>query len=1227
MNKIRILRSGLLLALLMLYALSGYAYTVYVQTSTGIGIGSATVQYSSSSGFGSYSTASNSGGTATIPAGYNYVRVVYNNVSTSVVNTSGSDYTFHTTLVTLNLKDHSGNLLAGGTAQFYTGSWNSISGTTVSSGTNPQVELLPGSYIFSMNYNYYTQQTSSITIGTSAQDVNFQTTLVTLNLKDHNGNLLAGGTAEFYTGSWHGISGTTVSSGTNPQIELLPGNYIFNMNYNYYTQQTSSTSISGTTQDVNFQTVLVTMNLKDHSGNMLAGGAAQYYTGSWHSITGTTVSSGTNPQIELLPGSYIFNMNYNYYTQQTSSTTISGTTQDVNFHTTLVSANLKNCAGDLINTTDASAQYYTGSWHNFPSISGGTASIELLPGSYIFNMTYNYYTQQLSSTSVGSGPTQGVDFNTTKVTFNNASNSSVSYYTASWHTFSQPSMELLPGSYIFKIASGSNMSQTVSGCSQSYSIAPCSLAIDTTKKATCSGYDTLIAPAGSNSYSWSPGSATTQSYIANTSGTYSVTVAYDYTCAGAADGSHTISTIVTVVGSPITVTATQTHAVSCHNGNDGAISVTASGGTAPLTYNWSPSVGNSATVSSLSAGAYSVTVSDNYGCSGTSNTVTLSNPDAIIATASLNHAISCHSGQGTNNDGAVTVNATGGTGTLTYSWSPSGGTNATASGLSAGSYSVTVTDANTCSQTSNSVTLSEPTAISGTATIANNISCHSGQGTNNDGSVTISATGGTGTLSYNWSPSGGNSATASGLSAGSYSVTVTDGNNCSMTSNSVTLSEPQAISATITGNSTVMGTVTNTYTGPAGMATYSWSVKGAGASIVGSSSGSSVNITTLCNSTADTIMLTVTNDNGCSASCTKTVTVTPSSTITVYSTLYETGTGKHPSISKVPLASDLKVFNRHTVGRRDANQNHYSQIWNGTSGLVTGATITGPVSVNIGGGTSYRYIITVPAGGHYLVIGKSQVSSSRCSGGLCTIYTGSKSGPHDDIDGDDDRDDEENNGACTNAIMKFHTIIKDNNGKCSEGTTQQEHGSLMLMVTPATVVFDDSVELLPVVYESVEGDWDVTVSAEPPTGFYSSDSALSTSVTDSVLHAVQFTITDTGSDWTYTKLTHTIQHKGATRTAQSLPLLINERETPTEIIVSPNPAGNQASIQLPRFEGKATLYIYNLAGQMVIQKNINISRGASVNLDLSHLVAGNYFVVASNDYGKVSCKLVIMPKQ
>jgi hypothetical protein len=210
----------------------------------------------------------------------------------------------------------------------------------------------------------------------------------------------------------------------------------------------------------------------------------------------------------------------------------------------------------------------------------------------------------------------------------------------------------------------------------------------------------------------------------------------------------------------------------------------------PYTFSWTGSSSTTATAGSLLAGTYTVTVTDAKGCVVT-QTVTITEPSLLTASTTKTD-VSCNGMA----DGTATVIATGGTLNYTYSWSPVGGAAAIANGLLAGTYTATVTDAMGCTTTATAI-ITQPTVLASTAT-STNVSCFGG----NDGTASVTASGGTQTYTYSWSPSGGTSSTATGLTAGTYSVTVTDNHGCTSVS-SVTITEPGTGLSATTGQTNV----------------------------------------------------------------------------------------------------------------------------------------------------------------------------------------------------------------------------------------------------------------------------------------------------------------------------------------------------------------------------------------------------------------------------------------
>lgn len=155
-----------------------------------------------------------------------------------------------------------------------------------------------------------------------------------------------------------------------------------------------------------------------------------------------------------------------------------------------------------------------------------------------------------------------------------------------------------------------------------------------------------------------------------------------------------------------------------------------------------------------------------FGSSETTN-FCVNSSDPLVASISSSSDVFCFGG----NNGSATASASGGVTPYSYSWS-NGATGATASGLTAGSYTVTVTDGNN-DQAQASVTISQPTLLVASAAATADADCNGGA----TGSASASASGGVAPYSYAWS-SGGSSSTENGLAAGSYSVTITDDNGC-----------------------------------------------------------------------------------------------------------------------------------------------------------------------------------------------------------------------------------------------------------------------------------------------------------------------------------------------------------------------------------------------------------------------------------------------------------------
>ena len=231
--------------------------------------------------------------------------------------------------------------------------------------------------------------------------------------------------------------------------------------------------------------------------------------------------------------------------------------------------------------------------------------------------------------------------------------------------------------------------------------------------------------------------------------------------------------------------------------NNGSITIVPSGGTAPYTYAWTgPDVNASAQdQTGLGAGTYTVVVTDATGLCTYEETYTLNEPQQMDITEMLG-APTCNSDDG-NLTGTIDIVPSGGTAPYTYAWTGTG-TDATAqnqSGLGEGSYTVVVTDATGLCTYEETYSLTEPQPIVITPT-PTEPPCNASNTPAVMGAIDLAVTGGTAPYTYAWTgPGTTSSATAqnqSGLGTGSYTVVVTDANDCTETI-TVDLTEPPAI--------------------------------------------------------------------------------------------------------------------------------------------------------------------------------------------------------------------------------------------------------------------------------------------------------------------------------------------------------------------------------------------------------------------------------------------------
>jgi hypothetical protein len=709
--------------------------------------------------------------------------------------------------------------------------------------TSSITDVAAGTYSVTIGDERGCSASGSVTVTTTASfTINVTTTPATCAFaNDGTASVsVTGGTAPF-TYLWS--TGETTAGITN----LAAGSYTVTVTDATTCSQTETFDITQPTMiGITPMITPVTCNGgTDGAATIVVEGGVAPYTYLWS--TGATTASVSG----MAAGAY-----------QVTVTDASGCSRNAEVNITepppivlTFNSTVTGCTGTNTGTAtvfvDGGTSGYTYLWSN----GGTTATITgLAAGTYTVTVTDAVGCTQTGSVTVTGPVAIVITPAVTGVSCNGGNNGEISLsvtggtpaYTYLWSNGATTSFisGLTAGTYTVTVTDEPGCTQTATITVTEPTVISLTLSsVSPSCNAGSNGSASVTATGGTPGYTylWSNG-ASSATATGLTAGTYTVTVTD-------ANGCTKSATVVLSEPTAITLTTTVT-AVSCNGGNNGTASVTATGGTPGYTYLWSTGA-TTAGITGLVAGSYTVTVTDANGCVN-SATITVGQPTVIILTLNSTPA-SCNGGT----NGTVSVNATGGTPGYTYLWS-NGATTATVSGLAAGTYSVTVTDANGCIKTG-SATVSQPSAISLT-TITSNVSCNGG----NNGTASVTASGGTPGYTYLWS-NGATTANVSGLAAGTYTVTVTDAGGCTQNT-SVTITQPAAITVAMSftpvncngGNN---GTATATPSGGTPNYTFLWS-NGATTSVVN-------------NLVAGTYSVTVTDASGCTRTGSVTITQPP----------------------------------------------------------------------------------------------------------------------------------------------------------------------------------------------------------------------------------------------------------------------------------------------------------------------------------------------------------------
>ncbi len=363
----------------------------------------------------------------------------------------------------------------------------------------------------------------------------------------------------------------------------------------------------------------------------------------------------------------------------------------------------------------------------------------------------------------------------------------------------------LPSGSIFPVGTTTNtfevidIHNNISQCSFDVTIYPTPVVSIQTTDVSCNGFNngsidiTVTNGTTPYTYSWS-NSETTEDIFNLAPGTYSVLITDTNTCSVSAQADIYEPNALSISG-------IDTH-VKCFNENNGSIDISVEGGTLPYNYNWNNSE-ITEDIFNLTADNYNVSVTDSNGCIITYST-TITQPDSLMI-QTLIYDATCNA-----DNGSIQVQVTGGTTPYLYNWSD-GSSNLNLNNVVAGTYTLTVTDINLCSNQFTGTINSVSNLIGQTS--STDVSCYGGS----DGKVNIFISSGNAPYSYLWS-TGDTTTTVTNLTIGNYNVVVTDVFGCEI-SESLTIGQPDSLIVELDAYEYISGTNISLYGGNDGFIT------------------------------------------------------------------------------------------------------------------------------------------------------------------------------------------------------------------------------------------------------------------------------------------------------------------------------------------------------------------------------------------------------------------------
>jgi gliding motility-associated-like protein len=1047
--------------------------------------------------------------------------------------------------------------VTGGTVPF-TYSWSNGSVTTTSSTTNTISGLCAGSYTLQVTDGNSCVISDTVIITQPDTLVATATGTNVTCFNACNGSASAtvtGGTAG-YTYNW---TGTPIGDLTPNISSLCPGTYVVTvLDVNGCTDTGSVTITEPPLLVANFtNTNVLCFGLCNGTATAMPTGGTPGYTYNW--IPGNPTGEGSPNVSALCPGTYnVIITDANNCVDTSSAIVVTQPTQ------LLTGASFTNvtCNGSCNGTATANPSGGTAGYTYLWSTGAVTPGVTgLCPGSYTVTVTDANGCTASTTISITQPNSLSVTIASTNLACNGVCNATAAAtvsggtagYTFDWS--GSPVGDGTPNINSLCAGTYSVMVVDANGCPATASTTvtqPTALTLVTAISnascfAVCDGSAAAIAGGGTPPYSylWSPAALTTPVINGQCAGTYTVTLT-DF------NGCTRMDTVTITQPNQLFANPTVLSPITCAGLCNGSATSSPSGGSAPYSYNWTPlnPMGDGTpTITNLCAGTYSLTVTDSNSCTSTQsivltqplilsapisgstsscnicngtatvspaggtppytylwndgqttptatglcpnitytvtvtdfngcvavNTVTISQTIIITITTS-NTTLSCFGAC----DGIATANAAGGSVPYAFLWVGSAGivsTNQTATGLCAGTYTVTVSDANGCFNT-DTVTFTNPPALVISAT-STNVTC----GGACDGTASASAVGGSGAYSFDWSPGGQTTAAVNSLCIGTYTVIVTDGNGC-MDTAQVIITEPTPVvdNVTITdANCTFAdGTISVAPTGGSGPGTYTYdwspgSPLGEGTptitnllpgvySLIISSGGCSFNFSYLLNNTNGPSLITSQTEISCNSVCDGTATTVASGGLPGYTYDWMPGA---PAGDLSPTITSLCGTITYTVQVTDAA----GCITFDTTTLFN-PTVISPNAVIVNescGGTCDGSITLAPSGGN------PPYTFSWSTGSTNASITGLCAGPYTYTVTDA-------NGCDTSAVINITSppalsvSLTSTNVLCASACNGTAQATVAGGTGPFTFTWSHGAFILPTVVNLCPGGYTVTVT-------------------------------------------------------------------------------------------------------------------------------------------------------